>query len=283
MRGHAVLLALALTACSPRLHYFALPHNASVAAPGAEVPRELQPLIGAWTGTWITPGWGPGYDALLLIEHLEAGEATVLYAWGNHPAFDERGWYRQRAHLGRGPGLGWTRGDVAFTFELSPDRQSLAGAVRDGSGEDAFVTLKRVPFTPPAAAPPPSRRLPRLPAVPVVPAPAGLPAALAGLLGTWEGIWDSGVVGRLAISEINSAAAMVIYAWSDDPQGGFAADYTREVALVYAPERKLTWGAAPRFTFSLSPDGRLLRGEWEREGRVSAVLMRKISPVVAAE
>jgi hypothetical protein len=91
------------------------------------------------------------------------------------------------------------------------------------------------------------------------------------------------VVSRLAIWEINSAAAMVLYAWSDDPQGGFKADYTRQVALVYGPDRALTWGASPRFTFRLNGDGKTLRGEWEKEGRVSAVLMRKVSQVVASD
>lgn len=277
-------LMLALAACARGTQQFSLPPNAAVASPGAHVPPELKPLAGAWTGTWLTPGWGPGYDALLVVEQLDAREATVLYAWGNHPAFNDSGWYRQKALVEAGPRLEWVRGTTKFAFDLSKDRGALSGSVQDAGEDAAFVTLARVPLQPPPpGAPGPRLALPRLPGLPVIPAAREVPPDLAGVLGTWEGTWDSGVVSRLAIREINSAAAMVLYAWSDDPQGGFKADYTRQVALVYGPERALTWGTSPRFTFRLSGDGKTLRGEWEKEGRVSAVLMRKISPVIASE
>jgi hypothetical protein len=186
--------------------------------------------------------------------------------------------------VGPGPRLAWTRGTVRFAFDLKADRQALSGSVQDASEEAAFVTLAHIPFEPPPAGQPgPRLPLPRLPGLPVTPAGRDLPRGLGALLGTWEGAWDSGVVSRLAIWEINSAAAMVLYAWSDDPQGGFKADYTKQVALVYGPERALSWGTSPRFTFRLSGDGNTLRGEWEKEGRVSAVVMRKVSQVVASD
>jgi hypothetical protein len=276
-----VVLAVWLAGCSSSsgMQSFALPQNVAVVAPGAGVPAEVAGLSGAWSGVWLTPGWGPGYEGLLVVEHLDRDEATVLYAWGNHTFFSDNGWYRQKARV-TGSRLEWTRGKSRFSFALDEGGKTLSGEVKDGSPESAFVAMERVPLEPPsqpptaAARPAAPPRLPVLPVLNIIPPAPDLPAPVGRFLGVWEGTWDSGVAGRLVVWGINRATAMVVYAWSDDPAGGFKADYMKRVAVVYEDARKITWGAQPRFTFRLGTD-QTLHGEWEKDGYVSAVTMSR--------
>jgi hypothetical protein len=275
------LLSLELAACSSTsgVKSFALPPNLAVVPPGPGVPAEVASLSGAWRGIWLTPGWGPGYEGLLVVEQLDRDEATVLYAWGNHAWYKDDGWYRQKARV-NGPRLEWMRGKSRFSFDLDSGGETLTGEVRDGSPESPFVVMKRVPVEHapqplPAAPPAPAPKLPVLPVLNIIPPAPDLPAPVSGFLGVWEGTWDSGVAGRLVVWGINRATAMVVYAWSDDPAGGFKADYMKRVAVVYEDTRKITWGAQPRFTFRLGSD-HTLHGEWEKDGYVSAVTMTKV-------
>ncbi len=280
-RRMAVLVAgILLAACSHGMDSFSLPPNVSVAVPDPRTPHDEAALAGAWEGTWLTPGWGPGYEGLLVVEHLDGDQATVLYAWGHHQSSTDSGWYRQRARLLPGGKLEWTRGKATFSFSLDADRRSLAGVFRDDSPEPSYVTMEKVPFQAPKRVENPTPKRPlTLPAVPtlnIIPASKGLPPAFSRFLGTWEGTWDSGVKSRLVVWGINRATAMVVYAWSDDPAGGFKADMMKRVALVDPNGEKITWGVEPEFTFRLTKNGTSLEGEWEKAGAVSSVLMTKV-------
>ena len=145
-------VVLLLTACTPGMQRFTLPENVAPPAPAAQQgPPALAALAGPWTGTWFTPDWGLGYDALLLVESIDADQATVLYAWTN-PGRGGDGWYRQKARLLPGPGLEWTRGTWTFRLHLDPDGARLAGTTERATPPDkAFITMERTPF----AAPPP--------------------------------------------------------------------------------------------------------------------------------
>jgi hypothetical protein len=274
-----LVLSLWFAGCgSSGMKSFSLPPNLAVVPPGPGVPVEVAALSGAWSGIWLTPGWGPGYEGLLVVEHIDRDEATVLYAWGNHTWFKDDGWYRQKARV-TGSRLEWTRGKSRFSFDLDKDGKTLSGEVRDDSPEYSFVVMKRVPVEPsqqPAAPParPLAPTLPVLPVLNIIPPAPDLPAPVGRFLGVWEGTWDSGVAGRLVVWGINRATAMVVYAWSDDPAGGFKADYMKRVAVVYEDAAKITWGGQPRFTFRLGTD-QTLHGEWERDGYVSAVTMSR--------
>ncbi len=282
MRRVSIVAAMVLlAACSQGMSTFSLPDNVSMATPDARVTPDLAALAGAWEGTWLTPGWGPGYDGLLVVEQLDGDQATILYSWGHHQYFSDSGWYRQRARLLPGGKLEWTRGKATLSFELAPDRKSLAGVFKADSPEASYITMNKVPFEQPklaaSPAPPRSLTLPAVPTLNIIPAAKDLPPSFGRFLGTWEGVWDSGVKSRLVVWHINRATAMVVYAWSDDPAGGFKADMMKQVALVDDSGRKITWGSQPEFTFRLAKNDSVVEGEWEKGGVVSSVRMTKVT------
>jgi hypothetical protein len=227
----------------------------------------------------MTPGWGPGYASLLVVEHIGPSEATVLYAWGHNPWLPDSGWYRQRARVLPNRTLEWTRGEAVFTFQLSKDRKKLHGGYKDDTPETAHVTMTRARFEAPREAQArersPALEVAAIPALNIIPA-TGLPATFGRFLGVWEGTWDSGVNSQLVVWAINRASAMVVYAWSDDPGGSFKADFMKRVALVYEEDREIRWGSQPGFTFRLGRDEQTLVGEWENDGRMSTVIMRRV-------
>jgi hypothetical protein len=271
-------MVVLLTACTPGMQRFTLPDNVAPPASAVERTPALAALAGPWTGTWFTPDWGLGYDALLLVEEIDADQATVLYAWTN-PGLGGDGWYRQKARVLPGPGLEWTRGTWNFRLHLDSTGPRLVGTTEQVAPPDkAFITLKRTSF----AAPHPKQSatfatLPPLPAEAKIWVPATVPTAAARWVGIWEGTWDTGIPCRLVVREIADGKANIVYEWRADPQGG-AVDGLRRLADVDVPAGILTWGQGPTLTFHVSADGRTLRGEWERDGEVSAVMLRKASP-----
>ena len=272
---HLLWLVLTLTACAPRMQAFPLPETVAPPAPAAP---GLAALAGVWSGTWFTPDWGLGYQALLLVERLDAEQATLLYAWAN-PARGDEGWYRQKARVLPGPGLAWTRGPWTFRLQLSPDGTRLGGTTAQAApAEQAFISMRRTPFVAPPPNPPRgAAALPPLPAAAAIPVPPGTPAAQARLLGIWEGTWDSGTASRLVVRGIAHGQANIVYEWSTDPQGRQVSGF-RRLAAVNAPAGVLSWGEAPKLTFQLSADGQTLRGEWEQQGLVSVATLRKVAP-----
>lgn len=273
-----VVLMVALTACAPGMRSFPLPDNVANPARETHETPELAALSGVWRGTWFTPDWGLGYDALLLVERMDREQATVLYAWSN-PALGPDGWYRQKARVIAGPGIEWTRGTWTFTLRLGPDRASLAGTTEHAtSREKAFIAMSRTPFVAPRNGKPPrAAALPRLPAAAAILVPPELPVATARWLGIWEGTWDSGIASRLVVRGVSQGQANVVYEWSTDPTGGRVSGF-RRLAEVREAEGTLTWGETPKLAFRLSPDGQTLRGEWERDGIVSVATLRRVSP-----
>ena len=271
-----LLIVITLGACSPGMRSFQLPYNVAISAQKSPLEPALAELSGVWSGTWLTPGLGPGYNSLLIVERIDHEQATILYAWSNPLIWDE-GWYRQKARVLPGPGLEWTRGAWKFTFHLTKDRSSLAGTTVEANPTDnAFITMKRVPFEAPSQ----SRSsafasLPRLPAAAAISLPPGLPSDQGRLLGIWEGTWDSGIASRLVVRGIAQGKANIVYEWSDDPKGIRVSGF-RRLAEVIDQEGTITWGQAPKLTFRLSADGQTLQGEWERQGMVSLATLRKV-------
>lgn len=273
-----LVIVITLTACSPGMRSFQLPYNVVIPTPDSQLEPGLAELSGVWSGTWLTPGWGPGYNSLLIVERIDHEQARVLYAWSN-PLLWDGGWYRQKARVIRGPGLEWTRGTWKFTFQLTKDRRGLAGTtVQADPTDNAFITMTRMTFeTPSQNRPPAFASLPRLPAAAAVSVPPGVPSAQARFLGIWEGTWDSGIASRLVVRGITQGKANIVYEWSNDPKGTKVSGLKR-LADVIEEEAKITWGQAPKLTFHLTPEGQTLEGEWESQGRVSLATMRRVSP-----
>ncbi len=273
-----LLIVITLTACAPGMRSFDLPYNVAISTQDAQLDPGLARLSGAWNGTWFTPGWGLGYNGLLVVERIDREEATVLYAWSNSSIWDE-GWYRQKARVIPGLGIEWTRDAWKFTFQLDKDGNILSGSTEQVDRNDkAFITMKRTPFKAPLEnRPPTSASLPRLPAAAAIRVPPGLAPDQARFLGIWEGAWDSGSASRLVVRGIAKGKANVIYEWSDDPTGNKVNGF-RQVADVSEREGTITWGEAPKLTFRMSADGQTLRGEWEQQGSVALATLKKVTP-----
>lgn len=273
-----LVIGITLTACTPGMRSFQLPSNVASPAQASQGEPGLVKLSGVWSGTWFTPDWGLGYDALLLVERIDHERATVLYAWSN-PALGDDGWYRQKARVIPGPGLEWTRGTWKFTLRLGPDRTSLGGTTVQADPPDkAFITMRRTSFAvSPPNRPPVTAALPRLPAAAAIPVPPGVPASQARLLGIWEGSWDSGMASRLVVRGITQGKANIVYEWSTDPKGMRVSGFRRLVD-VSEPAGTITWGQAPKLTFHVSADGQTLQGEWEKDGMVSVATLKRVSP-----
>ena len=273
-----VLMVMTLTACAPGMRSFDLPYNVAISPQDSQLEPGLAKLPGAWSGTWFTPGWGLGYNGLLVVERIDREQATVLYAWSNSSMWDE-GWYRQKAQVIPGFGIEWTRDAWKFTFQLDKDGNILSGTTEQADrNEKAFITMKRTPFKAPIENPPPtSASLPRLPAAAAIRVPPGFPSDQARLLGIWEGTWDTGIASRLVVRGIVQGKANVVYEWSDDPAGIRVSGF-RRLADVREQEGTITWGEAPKLTFHLSANGQTLHGEWEQEGMVSLATLKKITP-----
>ena len=85
-------------------------------------------LVGLWSGRWngIQPH-------VLAVERVDGAAATVVYAWGNAPAWgiDEGGWRRETAKIAGGDlSVPLPSGGTA-TYSLQPDG-TLFGQLRDG-------------------------------------------------------------------------------------------------------------------------------------------------------
>jgi hypothetical protein len=114
--------------------------------------------------------------------------------------------------------------------------------------------------------------------VEIKPPAEGLDPVLAASSGIWEGRWDFGLASRLAVEEISAENAVVVYAWSDHPQGWFRRGWLRIRARVLAGGR-ITWGAAPKFTFTMRSDRNSIAGVSEgTDGSISRIVMYRRNP-----
>jgi len=69
----------------------------------------------------------------------------------------------------------------------------------------------------------------------------------------------------------------VVYAWPDHPAGRFKGGWIHAQANVLAG-RRLQWGREPKFTFEMAADRKSIEGEWEKDGVVSLITMKKVGP-----
>jgi tetratricopeptide (TPR) repeat protein len=114
----------------------------------------------------------------------------------------------------------------------------------------------------------------------ITPPAADLPPEVAAFSGIWEGVWDGGLLSRFAVEELAWDAAVVVYAWADQP-GWFQGGWSRDRAKVL-PGGTLEWSnpqGTVTFIFTLAEDQRHLRGERvDDAGLLSLVTMQKVSP-----
>jgi hypothetical protein len=111
------------------------------------------------------------------------------------------------------------------------------------------------------------------------PEPAGsLPAAVAALRGSWEGVGPADAPSRVEIEAVQPAWAVVHYNWRDHPIGQVQRGWVQVKAKV-SPEGQLFWRNGGAFTFTLSADQTRLVGTRESGGKQARVELRRIVPV----
>lgn len=280
MRYVLIVLAITLSACAIPMRWFPLPADVAVIHPGPQASPDLSALSGVWTGTWLSEGW-PGFESLLVVERIEPKEGIVVYAWANNPwDRNAQGWIRQKVRVVPGPGIEWQQGDWKYVFQLEANRRQMSGTLRINSSETAWIRLDRAAYEAPSrgmASKPAPRPMPPVPAIGLGPPTPGLAPELASFLGMWEGTWDSGISCRLAVRRIDRDSAMIVYMWSDHPNGGFKAGRIERSALVRHDERKLVWGGPATFTFQIAKDGGSVKGEWELNGMLNRVDLKRVA------
>lgn len=127
--------------------------------------------------------------------------------------------------------------------------------------------------------------LPKTPNLKFVAPSPGLAPKVAAFIGTWEGVWDGVLPSRLVIYQITDATVLGIYAWGDQPQGGFRRGYTR-INASFSPDGKIEWKTKKgwldvTFMFVMSDDLKTIKGT-RKEGEGIAIwsqtTMAKVEP-----
>lgn len=129
------IVFLAGCAAGSHLPPLPLPPDVRVIPPEASVGPDVARLSGAWSGSWLQSD-RPSFDALVVVERIGDEQATVVYAWGNHPL--ERGvegWTRVTARVTTGPGLTWRAAGRTFSFRLDGTGDALLGTAQIGQAE----------------------------------------------------------------------------------------------------------------------------------------------------
>jgi hypothetical protein len=125
----------AVTAWNP----LAAPSKARIIRPAPAASVEAAPLAGVWEST------GPdSIPSRLVVEGIHGNQATILFAWGDHPdGLFAAGSIRARARLMPDGALFW-RQLGGITFRLSADRRELL-VTREPVDLEIVAHLRRVP------------------------------------------------------------------------------------------------------------------------------------------
>lgn len=104
-----------------------------------------------------------------------------------------------------------------------------------------------------------------------------LPAAVAALRGSWEGVGPADAPSRIEIEAVHPAWAVVHYNWRHHPIGQVQRGWVQAKARV-SPEGRLAWRNGGAFTLTLSADQARLVGTREAGGKRATVELRRIVP-----
>jgi hypothetical protein len=192
------------------------------------------PLIGVWEGIWDI-----GRKALFTIEYADVTAATVRYDFGAFGATDKEGWYLANASVMKSDELRIENPDSFFVIilNLSKDQKSLkAESLRSGNTEGT-TNLSKVD---------PNAQLST--------AGQDLSREISAFLGTWEGLWNDGLLRRLVVEKINLKEADVVYTWPDSPYWNMKGGQSRYTAKVDVKEATIKWGRKQENIFTMKKD-----------------------------
>jgi len=115
--------------------------------------------------------------------------------------------------------------------------------------------------------------------VAIIPPADTLPKNLAAFSGHWIGRWGDVLPSQLIVEEITERNALVIYSWGESSSGSFKEGWTRIQANVTS-SGILKWGGTTdrgitKVKFRLDENNKVLLGIFERNQRVSKIVMRQ--------
>lgn len=101
--------------------------------------QDIGPDIAKLSGVWY--GWGEYRIAgQLVVEQIESDNASVIYAWGDHPeGYFKRGWVRTSATIDSSGEITLSLNDVRITFKLDKDENVIIGNYSKGHVKSKLI------------------------------------------------------------------------------------------------------------------------------------------------
>jgi hypothetical protein len=119
-----------------------------ITPPAADLPPELAAFSGTWEGRWTYSRLGNILLSRLVVEHIDAESARVVYAWGDDPfGRFQRSWNHVRAQVLLGGTLQWGSPDQKFSFTMVEAGMRIHGEREElvqRGWRIATVTMRRV-------------------------------------------------------------------------------------------------------------------------------------------
>jgi imidazolonepropionase-like amidohydrolase len=264
------------------------PDKVSYKKPAADVPKNIQNLLGRWEGNW-----GGQLNSYMIFEEVTTTEAKLIYGWGTLPSFriNQAGYIRYTATIN----IKDAKSKVNFSYNktkgsLSADGKTI-NAVFDGRSR---ITMKKtedpfgkLPATSSVTSSKVQKKKAIVPADIVYQKPAfDIPSSIQGLLGQWEGELSTGQHVFVFVEKVSSDKAYIVYSWGTNPRRNVRnRGYRRYIANLTSKNDELRFNFSigsdlPPLSGSLSPDGKSIiakSGGW----RIS--LKKIANPVFGSE
>ena len=265
-----------------------LPDKASYKKPAANVPKNIQKLLGRWEGNW-----NGQLNATMIFEEVTPTEAKLIYGWGTVPSWgiNQAGKIRYTATIK----IKNAKSNVDFSYGKTKGVLSADGKTIDAvfNGR-SLITMKKtedpfgkLPATSSVMSSTIQKKKAIVPADIVYQKPADdLPSSVQGLLGQWEGELSTGQHVFGFVEKVSSDKAFLVYSWGTNPRVNIRnGGYRRYIANLTSRNDELIFNVSrdsglPPLSGSVSPDGK----SFTAKGGGFRISLKKIAgPVFGSE